>query len=261
VNAHAFSLEVGCDTVLAASELCSGADVIRSTDEIDWSARQAGWMTASSAEKASPVANTVRLRVLIVLLVAALAGSLTPLGEHVLPQSIHSAANSSGPWAMITFALVYASRVRGWAAAVLAAAALVIMDTTFFLFFDGLGGYYPHHYLVFWVGIAVCVGPLLGLCASWLRSPNHRLQELAVAAPGAVLVGEGVYMLEWLPGVSVVYSIASMVVGAALFVILATALLRRPARIALSLGLCVVGAFVFLEVYGLLPLVLNKVVP
>ncbi|HMH59490.1 MAG TPA: DUF6518 family protein [Galbitalea sp.] len=219
-------------------------------------------MTASSAESArSSTTSSVRLRVLIVLLVAALAGALTPLGEHILPESINSAANSSGPWATIAFALVYASQLRGWAAAALAAAALVIMDLTFFLFFDGLGGYYPHHYLAFWIAIAICVGPLLGLCASWLRSPNERLQELGVAAPSAVLIGEGVYMLEWLPGVSVVYSIASLVVGAALFGVLAVALLRQPARMAASFVLCAAGSFLFLEIYGLLPLVLNKVVP
>jgi hypothetical protein len=219
-------------------------------------------MTASPADSAhSSMTSSVRLRVLIVVLVAALAGALTPLGEHLLPESINSAANSAGPWAMITFALIYASRLRGWAAAALAAAALVTMDLTFFLFFDGLGGYYPHHYLVFWIAIAICVGPLLGLCASWLRSPNAHLQELAVAAPSAVLIGEGVYMLEWLPGVSVLYSIASLVVGAALFGVLALALLRGPARIAVSFAICAVGSFAFLEVYGLLPLVLNKVVP
>jgi Family of unknown function (DUF6518) len=219
-------------------------------------------MTVSSAEKAhSSRTNSDRLRVLIVVLIAALVGALTPLGEHVLPKSINAAANSSGPWATITFALICASRFRGWAAAALAAAALITMDITFFLFFDGLGGYYPHHYLAFWIAIAICVGPVLGLCGSWLRSPNAHLQELAVAAPSAVLIGEGVYMLEWLPGVSVVYSIASLVVGAALFCVLASALLRRPARVALSFVLCAVGSFAFLEVYGLLPLFLNKVVP
>jgi uncharacterized membrane protein YczE len=219
-------------------------------------------MTASSSAPARPsVTSSVRLRVLIVLLVAALAGALTPLGEHLLPESINSAANSSGPWATITFALVYASQLRGRAAAALAAASLVIMDLTFFLFFDGLGGYYPHHYLAFWIAIAICVGPLLGLCASWLRSPNNYLRALAVAAPSTVLVGEGIYMLTWLPGVSVVYSVASVVVGTALFVVLAGVLLRHPAKIALSLALCALGSFVFVEIYGLLPLVLDKVVP
>jgi hypothetical protein len=219
-------------------------------------------MTASSADRArSSTTSSVRLRVLIVLLVAALVGALTPIGEHMLPESINSAANSSGPWATIAFALVYASQLRGWAAAALASAALVTMDLTFFLFFDGLGGYYPHHYLAFWILIAVCVGPLLGLCASWLRSPNERLQELGVAAPSAVLIGEGIYMLKWLPGASVVYSIASLVVGAALLVVLAVAVLRRPGRIAVSYAVCAAGSFLFLEIYGLLPLVLNKVVP
>ncbi len=235
-------------------------------------------MTASSADPARPSAarasaayaspvrdaasgSSLALRVLIVLLVAALAGSLTPLGEHVLPRSINTAANSSGPWTVITFVLVYSSRVRGWAAAVLAAGALVVMDVTFWFFYDALGGYYPHRYLAFWVFIALCVGPVIGLCASWLRSPSPRLQEIAVAAPSAVLIGEGVFMLARLPQLSIVYPVLSLVAGATLVGTLAMARLKHPARIAVSFAICAAGSIAFLEIYGLLPLVLDKVVP
>jgi hypothetical protein len=219
-------------------------------------------MTASPAATGHPVFTTsARLRVLIVVLVAALAGALTPLGEHALPRSINAVANSSGPWTIITFVLVYASRVRGWAAAALAAGALVVMDVTFYVFYDTLGGYYPHRYLVFWVFIAVCVGPVIGLCASWLRSPSARLQEMAVAAPSSVLIGEGVFMLARLPGLSIIYPVLSLVVGATLLGSLAVGLLKTPGRIAISFALCVAGSVAFLEIYGLLPLVLNKVVP
>jgi hypothetical protein len=205
--------------------------------------------------------SSVWLRVLIVVLAAALVGSLTPLGEHLLPRSINSAANSSGPWTIVTFVLVSASRVRGWRAAALAAAALVVMDVTFYLFFDALGGYYPHRYLAFWVFIALCVGPVIGLCASWLRSSNPRLQEVAVAAPSAVLIGEGVFMLARLPQLSSLYPVISLVVGAILFVALAVVRLKTPARIAISFAVCAAASVAFLEIYGLLPLVLNKVVP
>jgi hypothetical protein len=219
-------------------------------------------MTASSADSArfSP-GSSVALRVMIVLLVAVLTGALTPLGEHALPRSINSVANSSGPWTIVTFVLIYASRVRGWAAAVLAAGALVAMDISFYFFFDALGGIYPHRYLAFWVFVAVCVGPVIGLCAAWLRSTSPRLQEIAVAAPSAVLIGEGVYMLAKLPALSIVYPVLSLVGGATLLGALAVGLLKRPGRIIVSFAVCSAASIAFLEIYGLLPLVLDKVVP
>jgi hypothetical protein len=258
------SVEVGCDRRGATPS----ADVSRWEDDAAAHPSQAGCMTASSADSALPTTrrgtaagSTVALRLLIVVLAAALVGSLTPVGEHVLPRSINAVANSSGPWTIITFVLVYWSRVRGWAAALLAAIVLVTMDLTFALFVDALGGYYPHRYLAFWVFIALCVGPLVGLCASWLRSSQPRLQEIAVAAPSAVLIGEGVYMLARLPGLSIIYPVLSLVVGATLLGALAVARLRRPVRIAISFAICVAASVAFLEVYGLLPLVLDKVVP
>jgi hypothetical protein len=244
------------------------AKVIRWEDADRTRSGQAGSMTASSADpgrttSTSGIAtgSSTALRVVIVLLAAALAGSLTPLGEHLLPRSINAVANSSGPWTIITFVLVYASRVRGWRAAALAASALVIMDVTFYFFFDALGGYYPHRYLAFWVFIALCVGPLVGLCASWIRSSNPRLQEIAVAAPCAVLIGEGVFMLARLPELSIIYPVLSLVVGATLLGALAVSQLKQPARIAISFAVCAAASVAFLEIYGLVPLVLDKVVP
>jgi hypothetical protein len=204
---------------------------------------------------------STRSIVVIVLVIAALVGQLTPIGERVLPESLSSMANSSGPWAMIVIASVYFSRLTGWRAALLAAAAFVVMDGCFYAVFDLLGGYYPRHYLTFWVIVAVFIGPLVGLCASWLRSPHARLQEIAVAAPSAILVGEGVFMLVRLPGVSVAYSVTSVVVGIALLAMLAALFLRTPARIAIAFGVSFLASAAFLGIYGLLPLVLNKVVP
>jgi hypothetical protein len=196
-----------------------------------------------------------------VLAIAALVGQLTPIGERILPESLSSMANSSGPWAMIVIASVYFSRLTGWRAAALAAAAFVVMDGCFYAVFDLLGGYYPRHYLTFWVVVAVFIGPVVGLCASWLRSSRPRLQEVAVAAPSAILTGEGIFMLVRLPGVSVLYSVASVVAGVLLFVALAAMFLRRPARIATATGIGILASAVFLEIYGMLPLLLNKVVP
>jgi hypothetical protein len=197
----------------------------------------------------------------IVLGVAAITGILTPFGETHLPHSIRAAANSSAPWALIAFASVYFCEARGWLAAVLGASSFVVMDALFYLTYDLRGGYYPHHYLAFWLGIAIIIGPLVGLCASWLRSPHSLLREIAVAAPSAICVGEGVFILVHLPGVSTVYAIGCVVMGTLLFAVLAVRQLRRADRVAISFALCAATASGFYAVYGLLPLVLHNVVP
>jgi hypothetical protein len=197
----------------------------------------------------------------VVVLVSAIAGALTPLGEQYLPRSIQSMANSSGSWTLIAFAAVYASRVRSWRAAAMGAMAFLVMNAVF-EFVYGLRGYeYPHHYLAFWDVIAVAVGPLVGLSASWLRSTSPGLRAIAVAAPSAVLIGEGFYMLVDLPGNSTLYALASVLVGVVLFLFLAELRLQRLAPMALSAAMCAIGAVAFFTIYGLLPLVLDKVVP
>jgi hypothetical protein len=270
VDAHATSLRAACDTILFAG----GVNIILATDASGVLLAHDGTMTQSLLARAVAETSTPRAAaptpsevlpastaVFMVLAVAALVGGFTPIGERILPESLSSMANSSGPWAMVVFTSVYLSRFTGWRAAVLAVSAFVVMDGCFYVVFDFLGGYYAHHYLMFWVVVAICVGPLVGLCASWLRSPRKTLQEIAVAAPAAILVGEGVFMLVRLPGVSVFDSVLSIVVGAVAFGLLAVLLLREPRRIAVSLALSAVGAQVFVGIYGLLPLVLNKVVP
>jgi hypothetical protein len=96
-------------------------------------------VTQSAILSPRPVLST-RAIVVTVLAIAALVGQLTPIGERLLPESINTMANSSGPWAMVVFACVYFSRLRGWHAAGLAVAAFVVMDGCFYLVFDILGG-------------------------------------------------------------------------------------------------------------------------
>jgi hypothetical protein len=265
VDAHAPSLEVGCDTlalgitpniILAADAGC----VPHPHDGIVQPVLKSAAARESTADSPSSVLST-RAVVLVALAVAALVGQLTPIGERILPESLSTMANSSGAWAMIVIASVYFSRLTGWRAAVLALGSFVVMDVCFYAVFDLLGGYYPHHYMTFWIAVAVCIGPLVGLCASWLRSDRVLLQEIAVAAPSAILVGEGIFMLVRLPDVSVLYAIVSVVVGVALFVALSVAFLRRPSRVVGSLIASVLAGSAFFGIYSLLPLVLGKVVP
>jgi hypothetical protein len=196
-----------------------------------------------------------------VLLISAVTGALTPYGEVHLPSSISAAANSSGPWAITAFASIYFSRIRGLGAALLGATSLVVMNLFFFVSFEHRVGHYLHSYIEFWIAIAILVGPLVGLCASWLRSNAPVLREIGVAAPASILIGEGVFMLVRLPGVSTVYALASVVVGAILFLLLAGLRLDRIVRVVISFLICGIASVAFFEIYGLLPHVLNKVVP
>jgi hypothetical protein len=217
-------------------------------------------VTSSTAWN-SPVSVRGGAAVTIVLAASALTGILTPLGEQMLPHAIRSMANSSGPWALVAFAAIYLSGLRGWRAAALGAAAFLTMDLSFYVVFESLGLFYPLHFLAFWMLVAVAVGPIVGLSAAWLRSPQQTLRAVAVSAAPAVLVGEGVFMLVRLPGESTVYAIASLVIGVMLFVVSARLLLRSARTIILSISIAVAAGFAFFFVYGLIPLLLDKVVP
>jgi hypothetical protein len=233
---------------------------------------QAGLVTspaASNTAGAIPAASNpaarmyVRGKAGIVMIVAAsaLTGILTPVGEQLLPHAVRSMANSSGPWAVVAFAAIYFSSLRGWRAAIMGAVSFLTMDLSFYVVFESLGMIYPHHFLAFWMGVGALIGPVIGLSASWLRAEEIVSRAVAVGAIPAVLVGEGIFMLVRLPGESTVYAIASLVVGAGLFVVLSRYLLLRARPIAMSLAMSVGGATAFYFVYGLIPLLLNKVVP
>jgi hypothetical protein len=194
-----------------------------------------------------------------VVVVSVITGILTPIGEQYLPRSIAVMANSSGSWTLIAFVAIYLSGLRGARAAVMGAASFLAMDAFFYLVFS-LWGEYPRHLLAFWIGIAIVIGPVVGACASWLRAEGSLLRAAAVAAPSAVLIGEGIYMVLVLPDTTL-YGATSIVVGAAVFAGLCAVRLRTFRTIAVSVGMCALAAALFLAVYGLTPLVLNKVVP
>jgi hypothetical protein len=236
--------------------------IIRAVDDEAAAMAQGEVVTITSASaRFSRTWPSSLVAVALVVGAAILAGILSAVGDHQLPRSLNAAANSSAPWAMVAFASVYLTGRTRMFAAVLGAVSFVVMDLCFFVAFDLGGGYYPHHYLAFWLGIAILIGPLIGLCASWLRSPEPWLREIAVASPAAILVGEGIFMLVWLPGMSFAYSVASVAVGIVAFAVLAGVLLRRPRRIVVSLAVSVVATGAFVAIYSLLPFVLNKVVP
>ncbi|MDQ1572912.1 MAG: hypothetical protein QOH44_471 [Actinomycetota bacterium] len=233
---------------------------------------QAGSVTspaASNTAGANPAASNPAARMYVrgkagivtVVAASALTGILTPFGEQLLPNAVRSMANSSGPWALVAFTAIYFSSLRGWRAAIMGVVSFLTMDLSFYVVFESLGMFYPHHFLAFWIGVGALIGPVIGLAASWLRADDIVPRAVAVAAMPAVLVGEGVFMLVRLPGESTVYAIASLVVGAGVFVVASRFLLQRARPIAMSLAMGLGGAAAFFFVYGLIPLLLNKVVP
>jgi len=199
--------------------------------------------------------------VVFVCAVSGLAGALTPIGERHLPESVSSMANSSGSWTLIAFVAIYLSGLRSWGAAVMGAMSFLVMNAAFDVVFGRYGVEYPHRDLLFWCFIAVAVGPIVGLSAAWLRGGSPALRAVGAAAPSAVLIGEGVYMLVQLPGTSTLYAHASVSVGILLFLGISLFRLRRFSAVVLSAALCGLGATMFFAVYGMLPVVLHKIVP
>jgi hypothetical protein len=214
----------------------------------------------TSAQPTVPASVRVFAAVCGILAISAITGALTPLGEALLPHAIRSMADSSGPWALITFASIYFARLGPKWSAVLGALSFLIMDVTFYLVFVALGWFYPRHSILFWIGIAIVIGPLVGVCAAWLRSANLTQRAIGVAAPSSILMGEGVFMLVKLPGESTLYAATSLFVGIAMLIGLSAWLLRNRRVIALTAALAATGAFAFYAVYGLIPMVLNKTV-
>jgi len=199
--------------------------------------------------------------VALVLALAAITGALTPYASVHLPSSINSAANASGPWAMVAFASVYWSRARGLFAALLGACSFVVMNLVFFVAFEHRLGSYSLDAIVFWIGIALLIGPIVGLCASWLRSSTTALREIAVAAPGSVLVGEGLFMTIRQPGLDIVYSTLSIILGIVVFLLLAAWKLRRAQHIAVSVLIAASATIAFYASYAVFPLLFGRSAP
>jgi hypothetical protein len=216
-------------------------------------------MTSAPASR-STFAASAPLRALLVDGASLVIGALTRLGELVLPDAVESAANSTAPWALATFAMVAACRfgIRGSVA--LGAASFVAMDLSFYAAFVVSGAYYPRSFLLFWVVVAFVAGPLVAIAATWLRRGGPR-GAVAVGSMPAILLGEGAYIAIRLPDDSRVYPALLVVGGLVLLGALLVARRPRPvaavAAVAVSLG----GATVFAVAYNLVPLVIGKVVP
>ncbi|MFD3443669.1 DUF6518 family protein [Microbacteriaceae bacterium 4G12] len=192
---------------------------------------------------------------LLALAASAAAGALTPIGQHYLPEPLAPLANSSGSWTVITFAAVYLSRTRPVVAAVLGAACFVLMNELYGVVSTLRGNPYTAGFPDFWNLVGIVVGPMVGLAAAWLRSGRAAFLVPAIAAPSAVLLGEGVYYVTVL-GVFGAYGFVEIGAGVLLLLVLVARRIRSMRMRLATVALALAGAAAFVAAYTLVPAVL-----
>ncbi len=195
------------------------------------------------------------VRVLLALAVAAAAGALTPIGQQHLPEPLAPLANSSGSWTVIAFAAVYLSRSRPLVAAVLGAACFVLMNELYAVVSTLRGNPYTAGFPDFWNLTGILVGPVVGLAAAWLRDDRPARLAMAIAAPSAVLLGEGAYYVTVL-GVFGAYGFVEIAAGVFLLLVLVVRRIRTMRMRLATVALALLGAAAFVAAYTLVPAVL-----
>jgi hypothetical protein len=193
----------------------------------------------------------VVLRGILVVAVAFVLGGLTSVGQQFLPEDLNSLANSAGSWTAICFAVLVASKFRGWRAATLGPLVFVALNEGYGLMTRLKGFPYGILFDNFWTLIALVAGPIVGLAAGWVRHRTGVLAAIGAAVPSAVLIGEGVYGLLYVSDTtSPVYWTGSIVVGAVFVVAFAILRLRAWSWGLVSIALTAIGAASFLFLYS-----------
>lgn len=145
----------------------------------------------------------------------------------MLPESLVSFANSAGGWTVLTFGLVWLSRVRPPIAAPLGIVSFVLLVEGYRIVSDWRGFFYAEPFQDTFTIVGVIAGPVVGLSAALVRTGPVTWKPLAAAPVAAVLIGEGVYGLIVVAATtSPVYWIIQIVLGGALMT--ATVVQARP---------------------------------
>lgn len=208
------------------------------TDQEGWSRRAFG--APSDALRAA----------LIVLVAAAVTGGLTSVGQQYLPDELRSLANASGTWFAVIVGALVVARPRPVLAIILGVLGLIVMNEAYGVVSRGRGFYYGGGLSSIWNQIALLVGPVAGIAATWLRSPRPVLVALGASAPSAVLVGEGLYGLTVvIDTTSPVFWTIELAAGIGLIVVTAVTRLRTVVSIGMLVGASAAGAALFHLVY------------
>jgi hypothetical protein len=187
---------------------------------------------------------------LLVAVSSLVLGGLTSFGQTVLPASLNSFANSAGGWTILTFGLVWLSRVRPPVAAALGLVSFVLLVEGYRIVSGWRGYYYAEPFQDTFTIIGVLAGPIVGLSAALVRSGPASWKPAAAAPVAAVLIGEGVYGLTVIAAsTSPVYWTLQIVLGVALLT--ATAVAARPRIVPIVLGVVAtaVGSAAFVAFY------------
>ena len=191
------------------------------------------------------------IRGILAVVAAFVLGGLTSVGQQFLPEHLHSISNSAGSWTAICFAVLVLSRIRGWRAAGLGILVFIALNEGYGLVTRLKGFDYGILFDTYWTVIAIVIGPIVGLAASWVRSTRSALVALGAAAPATVLVGEGVYGLLYVSDTtSPVYWVGSIVVGGLFVVLMAVFRVRHIGWGILSVALTAIGAVFFVIAYS-----------
>jgi hypothetical protein len=189
--------------------------------------------------------------VLIVLVTAAITGGLTSLGQQYLPDELRSLANASGTWFAVVMAALVVARPRPVLAIILGVLGLIVMNEAYGVVSRWRGFYYGGGLSSMWNQIALLVGPVAGIAATWLRSPRPILVAVGASAPAAVLIGEGLFGLTVVSDTtSPVFWIIELAVRIGVVVVTSVTRLRAVSAIGVLVGASALGAALFYAVYS-----------
>lgn len=185
------------------------------------------------------------------LVTAAVWGGLTSFGQQYLPDELRSLANASGPWFAVVMGSIFVARPRLALAIILGVLGLIVMNEAYGVVSRWRGFPYGGGLTSIWNMIAVVVGPVAGIAATWLRSTRPVLVALGASAPAAVLIGEGLYGLTVISDTtSPVFWSIELGAGLCLIAVAAVLHIRRFAESGLLVAASAFGAALFYMVYS-----------
>ena len=154
----------------------------------------------SERRRVDPVAGPkLRLRPLLAVAAVAVAsyvlGGLTSPAQKYLPEQISSFANSSSGWTMLTFLLIWLSRLRPLWAAFGGALSFVVMVDGYRIVSEWRGYVYGAPFQDFFTFVGIVIGPVIGASAALVRYGSPTWKALAIVPLTSVLIGEGIYGL------------------------------------------------------------------
>ena len=182
----------------------------------------------------------------VVLLGAFLIGGLTSIAQQYLPDWLRSLSNSAGGWTMFSFLLVWASRARPLLGGFLGIVAFQALNEGYGLVSLWRGSFYSEPFASNWTIIGLAAGPVLGVAAALTRHGSPLWRALGVTPLAAVLLGEGVYGLQFIASTTSPIYWALEIVLAVLFMGVAVGRMRpRWASALLVVGVWLAGSFAF----------------